>query len=100
MTEAAEPSLRARLHAETARLPWQDLQTFFARGVVIKVHPELDLVEVAARMAEDDKAGLQAWLDAGRIGPVTTEQARDWYEREAPLWTVVVAPWVVVQEKD
>ncbi|MBI2380289.1 MAG: DUF2288 domain-containing protein [Gammaproteobacteria bacterium] len=94
-----ELPLRARLNAETARLAWRELETFFARGVVIRVAAELDLVEAAARIVEDDKAAIEAWLLAGQIGKPDADQARDWHARGAQLWAVVAAPWVLVQER-
>jgi hypothetical protein len=94
------PDLHARLNAETARIAWSELHTFFARGVVIRVGAELDLVEVAARMAGDDKTTIGSWTARGLVTPVSDEQARDWFARNPMLWAVVVAPWVLVQEKD
>jgi hypothetical protein len=28
------------------------------------------------------------------------EQAQDWQQRDPDLWAVVVAPWVLVQERE
>ena len=39
---------RQELHLETARINWQELETHFARGVVIRVDSDLDLIEVAS----------------------------------------------------
>ena len=91
--------LRARLEAETGPISWSELERHFARGMVIHVARELDLVEVAARMVEDDKDTMTAWLDTGQVNPATDEQARDWQERSARFRAVVAAPWVVVQEQ-
>jgi hypothetical protein len=38
-------------------------------------------------------------MQAGHIGKVTDEEARDWLARDPALWSVVVAPWVLVQER-
>lgn len=91
--------LRARLDAEAGSIGWPELERHFARGVVVCVGPELDLVEVAARMVEDDREIMSAWLDAGQVNPATDEQARDWQARCAQFRAVVAAPWVVVQER-
>ena len=40
--------LKAKLNLETSRIHWHDLQTYFARGQVVRVAPELDILEVAA----------------------------------------------------
>ena len=87
------------LHTETARIRWQELEVHFARGVVIRVASELDLVEVAVGFANDDKQAVERWITAGQVEHLGMETARDWNERDPELWAVVVAPWVVVQER-
>lgn len=87
------------LHAQTARVTWPELEKHFARGVVIHVVPELDLVEVAVRMANDDTPAVQAWMGAGQVAHLALETARDWSSRTPELWAVVVAPWVLVQDR-
>ena len=39
--------LRAEFHTQTAKISWQDLQTHYARGAVVMVARELNLVDVA-----------------------------------------------------
>ncbi|NND91767.1 MAG: DUF2288 domain-containing protein [Granulosicoccus sp.] len=91
--------LSARLNSETAILAWSELVRHFARGVVIHVSLELDLVEAAACMARDDTQLLQTWLDGGILRRASDDDARDWSSREPEFWCVVTAPWVLVQEK-
>lgn len=92
--------LIAQLNAETARLSWKELEPHFARGVVIRVNKGLDLIKVAAVIARDDKDTLKEWLDSGMVGNATVEEAQDWSSSDAELWSVVVAPFVVVQLAD
>jgi len=89
--------LRAAYLGQTARVPWSDLAVHFAGGRVIRVEPELDLVEVALQLGLDNVARFQAWTDAGAVRPATDEDARDWEATGATLWAVVAAPWVLVQ---
>lgn len=93
-----EDELKAKLVMETARMPWTELQRFYARGQVVRVAPELDLIETAVAVAEDDKARVQQWLERGLFGEVSPDQAQTWYDDGASLWSLVVAPWVLVQE--
>jgi len=93
-----ETDLRTKLHSETAKIGWPELERHFARGVVVAVAPELDLVEVAYAMANDDKSSLEGWLQAAQVARVSEEQALDWVARQPTFWAVVVAPWVVIQE--
>jgi hypothetical protein len=88
---------RARINAETARIGWAELQRFFAGGYAVAVDGRLDLVEVAYQMSRDNAEQLSQWLDAGLIGPVKDDQARDWLHSDAVVWSVVVRPWVLVQ---
>jgi len=97
MSEADE-LLRAKLNAETGKLAWSELERHFARGVVIKVAGDLDLVEVAVAMSHDDKAVVEAWLQQGRIARAATEDAIAWHAQQSQFWAVVPAPWVLIQE--
>ena len=89
--------LAAKLTAETAKIPWRELQRFFAQGRVIHVATGLDLIEVAARISGDHAEQVDAWLSAGEVSRVSDEQARGWVEADALVWAVVVRPWVLVQ---
>lgn len=96
--DETEDLLRAKLNSETARLAWQELERHYARGVVIRVATDHDLVEVALGFAQDDREQVAALLAAGVVARVSDAEARDWQGRRAVLWGVVVAPWVLVQE--
>jgi hypothetical protein len=100
MPNKATEVLRAKINRETAKIPWKELQRFFAQGRVVFVSSELDLVEVAVGAADDRSAELESWMSDGKIATVTDEQARRWLELDALLWTVVVKPWVFIQEID
>ncbi|RJG07559.1 DUF2288 domain-containing protein [Noviherbaspirillum cavernae] len=89
--------LRARLNLETARIPWSELQRHFASGTMIAVSDDLDLIEVAARIAGDDKESVSQWMAQGRVTKVSDQLATAWFEADASLWAVVVKPWILVQ---
>lgn len=88
---------RAKVNLETSRIAWKELQRFFASGVAIFVSDELDLVEAALQISEDNQAQVAHWLAAGQLGKVTDEQALAWFEADAEMWAVVVSPYVLVQ---
>ncbi len=91
--------LSSQLNEETALIAWSELVRHFARGVVIHVSLELDLVETAECMTRDDVDTLKDWLDSGVLRRASDDDARDWTAREPEFWCVVTAPWVLVQEK-
>lgn len=92
--------LYAKLLGETAAITWQELQPFFARGALLHVANDADLVEAALAVAQDDSSKVSAWLTGGQLSKLEAEQAQDWLERDPALWAVVVRPWVLVQERD
>ncbi|MGE8499097.1 MAG: DUF2288 domain-containing protein [Pseudomonas sp.] len=98
MTE--QPStLYAKLLGETAPIRWHELQPFFARGALLWVAGDQDLITVAQAVAENDQATVSAWLDAGHLAKLDDQRAEDLLARDPQLWAVVVAPWVLVQER-
>jgi len=92
--------LRQKIKLETGQLSWQELQRHFAHGVVVVVSQELDLIEVAAAFAEDDKARFEAWIEANKVWRAKDDDAIQWHASNAEFWSAVVAPWVLVQLKD
>lgn len=96
MTDQNE-ELKAQLNAESGKLVWKELEKHYARGVVVKVAQDLDLIEVAICFAEDNKEPIERWLTSGELEKVTEDDARRWNEEDPLFWSVVVAPWVLVQ---
>ncbi len=88
---------RARINAETAKIAFRELQRFFAAGKLMCVDMDLDLVETALAVQQDDIALIESWIADQRVARVSDEQARAWVETDAVLWAVVVKPWVLVQ---
>ena len=100
MKDAESPSpLYLKLLAETAQIEWSELQRFFARGVLLKVARDIDLVSVAEAVASDNTKQVTEWLSAGLVERTTPETATDLAVRNPELWAVVVSPWVCVQER-
>ena len=95
-----QPStLYAKLLGETAPITWQELQPFFARGALLWVGAALDLIEVALAVAEDDQTKVASWLQSGQVAKIEETRAADLLARDPKLWAVVVAPWVLTQER-
>lgn len=91
--------IKAKLNLETSRIHWHELQTYYARGQIVRVDKRLDLLEVASELTADNRTRFEQWLGADNVGEVTPDMARAWYECNAELWAVVVAPWVLVQDR-
>ncbi|WGS48855.1 DUF2288 domain-containing protein [Paraburkholderia sp. D15] len=96
---SAHSPLYAKLLGETAKIGWSELERFFARGMLLRVARDLDLVSVAEAIASDDATQVTQWLAAGLVERVQSETAADFAARDPDLWAVVVSPWVCVQER-
>src|SRR5271163_3968129 len=97
--EAAHSPLYLSLLAETAQIGWPELERFFARGILLHVARDLDLVSVAEAIASDDTTQVTQWLSSGLVERIQAETAADFAARDPDLWAVVVSPWVCVQER-
>lgn len=101
MTDAIDMNdpefLQTKIHHETARIRWHELQRFFASGNAVAVSETLDLTQVAAEIAADNAPQIKAWMDAGLVDAVNDQQALRWFEADAEVWAVVIKPWVLVQ---
>jgi len=95
----AEIPLRTRLNSETGILSCDELLPHFARGVVLRVSNEVDLIDAAEVIIRDDKIKVEKWIERGDIRRATDDDARDWVKRTPSFWCVVSAPWVLAQEK-
>jgi hypothetical protein len=89
--------IRAKLNSETAKLGWKELQRFFANGKLLYVNSDLDLIDVAFAIQQDDQVKVRQWMEQTRLTRVNDLQAKDWLVNNSLLWTVVVKPWILVQ---
>jgi len=92
-----DEDVRVKLNKETGKIGWQELEKHFASGNVVYVSQELDLIEVAYQVSQDNKAAVEAWVAAEQLAPASDKQAAEWHANNAEFWAVVVAPLVLVQ---
>ena len=87
-----------KINSETAKISWRELQAHFASGATIYVEPSMDLVNVALKISKNDTAAVKEWMEKGLLAPVNDQQAAKWLESDAMMWSVVIRPWILVQE--
>ncbi|TFW19032.1 DUF2288 domain-containing protein [Massilia arenosa] len=97
LNPAKDKELHDKINSETARIPWAELERHFAQGNVVYVSDQLDLIDVALRIAHDDKESIQRWMADGKLAKVTDAQAQSWAVTNLELWASVVSPFVLVQ---
>ena len=98
MNQFNDEELLQALNLETAQINWSELQRQFAGGRMIKISNDLDLIKTAMKFVRDDKDVIEQWIKKEKIMPATDDDARNWNGTQADFWSVVVAPWVLVQE--
>ncbi len=91
--------LYAQLLGETAQISWAEVMPQFAKGNVLWVASHQDLVAVAEYMINDDKKQISALMQQKALHILTDDTAMDYAQRDPELWAVVIAPWVLVQER-
>lgn len=96
---AEEESLHQKINRETARIRWSELATFFASGDIITISNDVDLIEAAIAISEDNSQQIQEWMQAGLIMKTSDEQAIEWQAENKELWAVVIKPWILVQDR-
>src|SRR5215470_13189415 len=89
-SDTPQSPLYQKLLGETAKIGWTELERFFARGMLLRVARDLDLVSVAEAIASDDATQVTQWLSAGLVERVQAETAADFAARDPELWAVVV----------
>ncbi|WP_018869251.1 MULTISPECIES: DUF2288 domain-containing protein [unclassified Thioalkalivibrio] len=95
----ADPEAEIPIEEEAGPIRWSELMPHFARGVVIRVAPELDLIEVARAFRDDATHEVSAWLASGQVARASDEDARRWTEADPVFTAIVAAPWVLAQER-
>lgn len=92
-------TLKQKLNRDTAKINWSALQQQQQQSAVIEVSDQLDLIAVACEFVDDNRTQVKSWLDNLEIEKVSDEQARAWQAEDKELWAVVVAPWILVQDR-
>ncbi|MDH5633808.1 MAG: DUF2288 domain-containing protein [Gammaproteobacteria bacterium] len=95
-----EGPLDERLHSQTAMVLWKEIEIHFARGVVIHVASQLDLVNIACEFVNNKPDRIKKLMTAGQVGVLDDDTAASWAEDQPVIWAVVAAPWILVQQNE
>lgn len=95
MSESTD-ELREKLRAEVMAVPWQALVPHLARGGLLLLAPEVDLLDAAEALARDDKAWVERALREGILGRASDEAAGS-LSPEQRFQCVIVQPFVLAQ---
>ncbi len=92
--------IRAQLDENLDEAEWGWLIPHVQKDSVIVVSAELDLIDVGVAIASDKVSQVQNWIDEALIAKPSAAQMGEWnIEREKRFNTLIVQPFVLVQEK-
>ena len=92
--------LRAQLDENLDEAEWEWLIPHVQRDSVIIVATGLDLLDVGEAIASDKASTVQNWIDEALISKPSEVQMGEWnMQREKRFNTLIVQPFVLVQEK-
>lgn len=91
--------LRAELAEAVDEAEWNWLAPHARRDSVIVVNANLDLLDVAVAIANDNVASVQHWIDESLIAKPSVAQLTDWNTNQTKRFNaLIVQPYVLVQE--
>lgn len=91
-------SLREKLGNELNQANWDMLKPHATQDALILVDIDLNIVDVAVAIAEDDKFKVTAWLEKGLLKKPSLEQLKDWDQQPTKTFDfVIVQPYVLAK---
>ena len=93
-----DQALREELLGQTAPVEWREMEVHFAKGMLIRIASELDIVDVAMHMVRDRKELIEDWAKNNQVVRATDQDALRWHDSQPTMQALVVPPWVLVQE--
>ncbi|NJL10568.1 MAG: DUF2288 domain-containing protein [Calothrix sp. SM1_7_51] len=92
--------IRTELTENLDEAEWDWLIPHVQRDAIILVSQFLDLLDVGIAIASDNTASVEHWIDSAMITKPSVEQIGEWNnERTKRFKTLIVQPYVLVQEK-
>ena len=86
--------LYKQLEEEAGLATWPLLKAHHARGALIWVAPELDLIEVGVAVVSDDKVLIQNWMTKEKITPLPDRLVMT----KCELKCLIAQPLILIQE--
>lgn len=91
--------IREGFEKDLAEVDWSSLRIHTQRDSLIMVAVQLDLVDVACKVAADAINEIGEWIEGGLIGKPTAEQLSTWESQlDKPFRMLIAAPYILIQE--
>ncbi len=99
-SETEELSLYDKLKAEIEEADWSMLEPHHERQALILIASDLDLSDVAEKVATDSVDHIKQWMSEGKVGKPEDHKVDNW--KESPYRKgfrfIIVQPYVLIQE--
>ena len=95
----SEIPLQQKLNLETGIITWKELELFFAKGNLLRVQHDEDLIAVAELIALNQEKELSLLIENSKINFVQADWVKKNCQPSSEFWAVVVAPYVICQIK-
>ena len=90
--------LRTELEKMVGPVEWEVLKPHVGRDAVVVVNRQLDLVEVGEAIASDSTQAVSRWINEQLIIKPTAAQLADWNRENKQFLSLIVQPYVLVQD--
>ena len=100
MADSRRETLAKELKESMGEVTWADLRRHLARDVIIVVAPDLEILEAAIKIAENDQDQVDSWIKKGLLDKPGASQIEYWEKHlKLPFLMVVVQPFILIQIK-
>ena len=100
MLAAAVEDIKQKLTDDLMTTCWEGLAAHCKKDHLLLVSKELDIIDVAMRVAQDSVPHIEKWLVNEEIRKPSLNQITTWESSpEMEFDFLIVQPWVLIQEK-
>lgn len=94
------PDLKDKFEKELELCDWSMLAPHYARGVLLLVKPEIELITVAIALAEDNAQVVKQWQTSEYLRPPSDEEVTSWNKMSGEKFAkfLIVQPFVLIQK--
>ncbi|VAW42025.1 hypothetical protein MNBD_GAMMA01-33 [hydrothermal vent metagenome] len=93
-----DPKSRKQLQQECAPIFFHEIERFFAKGMLILVAKDVDIIDIALILQADNTKQLQQLIKQEKVTRVHDKHAIQWSKQPTQLLAITAVPWLLVQE--
>ena len=86
------------LKQECAPIAYKEIEQFFARGMLVLVAKDMDILDVALLVQEDNSLAMEKLIKQNKVIRVHDDFAIKWSKDNPQLLAITAVPWLLVQE--